>query len=180
MHSFTTERLLIRPLTKQDRELYISLYCDAKVMRNIAAPLSIGSARKAFDNTLKAMQTLPCKVLTWVIVKKFSNQAIGIQAFNFNDKTNDKSAEIGIMLSTKEQNTGLGKEAVSALLHYGFSRCVLDMVTVLYAKKNLASDKLFSSLNFILAASPTSISNNTEEMYSIQKRLLYKKTNLLC
>jgi len=180
MHSFTTERLLIRPLAEQDKIIYLSLYCDALVMRNISEPLSIASAEKAFSNTLKAMKKFPCKVLTWAIIDKLSGQTIGIQVLNFNDRTNAKSAEVGIILSTKVQNTGFGKEAISALLQYGFSTLVLDIVTVLYAKKNLASDKLFSRLNFILAASPSSLSDSQEEKSSIEKRWLYKKSHVLC
>jgi len=179
MTFFTTERLLIRPLAEQDKSLYITLYCDSKVMRNIGEPLSLKSAEKNFCNTLKAMKKSSCKVLTWAIVDKLSYQTIGIQVLNFNDKTNNKSAEVGIMLSTKRQNTGLGKEAMSGLLQYGFSQFSLDIVTVLYAKNNLASHKLFQSLDFISSATPTAIIGNTKEKYSIQKRLLHKKTNAL-
>jgi ribosomal-protein-alanine N-acetyltransferase len=174
MHSFNTERLLIRPLAEQDKALYLSLYCDTEVMRNIGEPLSFKSAEKSFCNTLKAMKRSSCKVLTWTIIDKLNNQTIGIQVLNFNDEANNKSAEVGIMLSTKRQNTGLGKEAMSVLLQYGFTQLSLDIVTALYAKKNLASHKLFHSLDFILSATP--IIGYTKEKYSIQKCLLHKKT----
>lgn len=180
MHSVSTERLLIRPLAEHDKALYLSLYTDAKVMRNIGEPLPIELAEKAFCNTLKAMKKLQCKVLTWAIVNKLNDQVIGIQVLNFNDKKNGKSAEVGIMLSTKMQNSGIGKEAISALLQYSFSKLSLDIITVLYSKENIASDKLFSRLNFILAASPSSLSDSQEEKSSIEKRWLYKKPHVLC
>ena len=49
MHSFTTERLLIRPLNEQDKNLYVSLYTDVKIMRNIGEPLSTKAAEQAFN-----------------------------------------------------------------------------------------------------------------------------------
>ncbi len=51
MHSFTTERLLIRPLAEQDKILYLSLYTDAKVMRNIGEPLTAEAAEKGAIST---------------------------------------------------------------------------------------------------------------------------------
>ena len=75
MHAFTTEQLLIRPLAAQDKMLYISLYTDAKIMRHIGKPLSKIAAEKAFNNTLKAMQTEKTKVMTWAIVTLDDEQA---------------------------------------------------------------------------------------------------------
>ena len=119
MHSFTTDRLLIRPLDEQDKTLYISLYTDAKAMRNIGEHLSELAAEKAFNKTLKAMKKEKPTVITWAIVLLSNNQSIGLQAFNFKSIT---LAEIGIMLLRNNNGRLLPEEAIGSLIEYGLLR----------------------------------------------------------
>jgi RimJ/RimL family protein N-acetyltransferase len=155
VHRFTTERLLIRPLSNQDKELYISLYCDAKVMRNIAEPLSIETAKKAFDNTLKAMEKPQSKIMTWAIVTLADNKTIGIQGLTWPSikcavSTNEKTttADIGIMLATKANGQLFPEEAMGALMEYGFTYLDLEKISAFYANKNLATKRFVKKLGF--------------------------------
>ena len=139
MHNFTTERLLIRPLAEQDKNLYISLYTDAKTMRNISDPLSAEAAEKAFNITLKTMQKEKPKVMTWAIVNLQSNEIMGLQALNFQSTD---MAEIGIMLLRHTNGRLLPEEAIGSLIEYAFSHLSLTQINACFAKKNLATARV--------------------------------------
>lgn len=156
MHSFTTERLLIRPLAEQDKALYISLYSDAKIMRNIGEPLSLEAAEKAFNSTLKAMSKEKPKVMTWAIVTLYDNKAVGIQALNWQkstehiDSKKQKTAEIGIMLSPTSHGKFIPKEATGAIMEYAFNYLPVTRIEAYYAKKNIIIARITKSFGFTL------------------------------
>lgn len=150
VHSFTTERLLIRPLAEQDKAMYISLYTDAKVMRNISEPLSITAAEKAFNSTIKAMNKAQPKVMTWTIVTLENNENIGLQALNWQSP---EIAEIGIMLLRISNGRLLPEEAIGSLIEYGFNHLALQQINACFAKKNLATARVAKKTGFIFKES---------------------------
>lgn len=161
MHSFNTEKLLIRPLAEQDKALFISLYTDAKVMRNIGEALSHQKAEKAFSNTLKVIKKDQPKIMTWTIVNLADNKAIGIQGFTWSTPTalNDisidnerQTAEIGIMLLRGSNGKLLPEEAIGALIEYGFSHLKLKQINACFTKKNLATARVAKKVGFTFNA----------------------------
>lgn len=160
MHSFTTERLLIRPLAVQDKDLYISLYTDAKIMHYIAEPLSVQAAEKAFVRTIKAMQQEKPKAMTWTIITLAGKKSIGIQALTWQRPTfihkqiipNINQADIGIMLTSKSQGQRIPAESINILIGYAFNELGLDMITAYHSNKNLKSQRVFDKLGFIFDA----------------------------
>lgn len=150
MHSFTTERLLIRPLAEQDKALYISLYTDAKVMRNIGEPLTDIAAEKAFSSTITAMQKSQPKVMTWAIVNQENDQCIGLQALNWQTP---EIAEIGIMLLRNSNGRLLPEEAVGSIIEYSFNHLALQQINACFAKKNLATARVAKKTGFIFTES---------------------------
>lgn len=172
MHSFTTERLLIRPLSEEDKALFINLYTDAKVMRNISAPLSQEKAEKAFHNTLKIMNKAQPTIMTWVIVNLAENRAIGIQGFtwpttNITQQGDRKltQAEIGIMLDTKANGKLFPEEAMGSLMEYGFTQLKLERINAYYANKNIATKRFVNKLGFTLAANLQNDGDKTSYQY---------------
>mgnify|MGYP002700455439 FL=1 len=185
MNSFTTERLLIRPLSEEDKALFINLYTDAKVMRNISAPLSGEKAEKAFHNTLKIMKKAQPTIMTWVIVSLADNKAIGIQGFSWpttnitqQDDRELTQAEIGIMLDTKANGKLFPEEAMGSLMEYGFTQLKLERINAVYANKNIATKRFVNKLGFTLAANLQNDSGKTSYQYfdyQQWKQLLIKK-----
>lgn len=150
MHSFTTERLLIRPLAKQDKELYTSLYSDKKIMRNIGEPLSAEAAEKVFNSTIKAMKKAQPKVMTWAIITLENNECIGLQALNWQSP---EIAEIGIMLLRLSNGRLLPEEAIGSLIEYGFNHLALQQINACFAKKNIATARVAKKTGFIFKES---------------------------
>jgi len=163
MHSFTTERLLIRPIAEPDKALYLSLYTDAKIMRNIGEPLKVDAAEKAFVSTLKAMEKPEPKVLTWAIVDKTTNEAIGLEALNLSTKK--KVAEIGIMLSSHANGKLFPEEAMGALMEYAFTQLNIDCINAFYSKKNLATERFVNKLGFFLKIEDHGSVSNDHQQY---------------
>lgn len=54
MHSFTTERLFIRPLLAEDETFVCRQYSNEKVMRHNGGAITRIEASKAFSRLLKA------------------------------------------------------------------------------------------------------------------------------
>jgi RimJ/RimL family protein N-acetyltransferase len=163
MQSFTTERLLIRPLAEQDKAMYISLYTDAKIMRNIGEPLTVEAAEKAFSRTIKAMRREKPRVITWTIVTLDNNKSIGLQALNWQSTDTADTAEIGIMLVTKANGQLYPEEAMGALMEYAFNYLSVAKINALYARKNLATKRFVKKLGFTYNA--TKQPENTDNSY---------------
>lgn len=176
MHSFTTERLLIRSLTEQDKSMYISLYTDAKIMRNIGEPLSSDAAENAFNRTIKALKKDPPKVMTWAIVTLSNNDCIGIQALSWQ---NSDTAEIGIMLLRHSNGKLLPEEAMGSLMEYAFNYLAINMINANYAKKNLATKRFVKKLGFIFQPEQQKDSNNNCFEY-FKKEQWHKKLITKC
>jgi len=175
MHSFTTERLSIRLLTEQDKNLYISLYTDAKIMRNIGEPLSIDNAEKAFRKTLKAIKKEKPTVMTWAIVSLENNNCIGIQALNWQ---NSGTPEIGIMLLRHSNGKLLPEEAMGSLMEYAFNNLSINTINASYAKKNLATKRFVKKLGFI--SMPASPSQNSNSYYDYVNKEQWRKQLITC
>lgn len=184
MHSFTTERFLIRPLIVEDETFYCYLYTNDRVMTHAGGTLSTVEASKAFHRALKA--NLRAKdsgkksVLTWAITNKYNKDIIGIITFSFlitlynacimrqTEADKIKQAEIGIMLGLKAQGLGVGKEAITSLVEYGFNLMSLDRINAFYSKNNFASAGLFNCLNFTFEAKLQDV--NFNNCYSYLRR----------
>lgn len=156
MHTFTTERLLIRPLAEQDKALYCNLYTDTKIMRNIGAPLCQQQAEKAFNLTLKAMQKNQPKLMAWAIENIEKQKVIGIQALSWQKATAQKKTstiesepEIGIILSREMNGKLYPEEAMGALMEYSYNYLSVKKINAFYAKKNRATHRFVEKLGFI-------------------------------
>jgi RimJ/RimL family protein N-acetyltransferase len=88
------------------------------------------------------------KILTWTIVDKISNEAIGLQALNKSGNENSTVAEIGIMLSSQANGKLFPEEAMGALMEYAFTQLNIDCINAFYSKKNLATKRFVNKLGF--------------------------------
>ncbi|PKG83189.1 N-acetyltransferase [Colwellia sp. 75C3] len=160
MHSFTTERLLIRPLIAEDKAFYCYQYTDKKMMRVVGEPLTQAKAHAAFDRALAANSLEKNTVRTWAIVDKKIDEIIGTQAFSWLAATQTtkpsslpiEQVEIGIMLATKANGKLLPEEAVSAIMEYGFKQLNIDRINAFYANKNRATQRILRKIGYVFEA----------------------------
>lgn len=148
MHRFTTKRLLIRPLAEQDRQLYLALYTDPKIMRCIGAPLTVAKAQHYFSSTLKRMKAIKPGYMAWAIVSKEDNQAIGIEVLDWRGQ-NLSQAYIGIMLLRRAHGQSFATEAKGGLIEYAFANLSLSRIYSKYLANNLATIRVNRQLGFV-------------------------------
>ncbi len=185
MHSFTTQRLLIRPLAEQDKAFFCQQYTDAKVMRNISKPMSLPDAEKTFLRSLRANTRSKKTVLTWSIVCLDTNNIIGSQALSWQkpshppkpSKKEFNQAEIGIVLAQKANGKCFPEEAMGALMEYGFNYLSIDRINAFYARKNLATKRFVKKLGFVFDAAQQP--ENTNDSYQYFDKAQWQQT-LIC
>jgi len=155
MHTFTTERLIIRPIEEQDREFYCSLYMDEKIMRHIGPAFTREQANKAFDLTFKPSVKAKDFIKTWAIIDKSTSQSIGIQALSWKEPTTNNlfeqssAPEIGIMLDRSSNGKLYPEEAMGALVEFCFKQTSSPQIKAQYFSSNFATKRFVKKLGFI-------------------------------
>jgi len=176
--TFETERLLIRPLEEKDREFYISLYTDAKIMRHICEPFTLEQADKAFNATLKAMnkavETLNAMTMTWIVDDIESTQSFGIMSVDFRNRninvvkqklTHAGCCEFGIILMQQSHGKGLPNEAIIGLAKFTLTYFKVARIYCTYNKKNLAVSRFIKKIGFVKPTEIISLNSGTEYQY---------------
>lgn len=181
MHSFTTERLLIRPLLAEDETFFCQQHTNEKVMRHTGGVLDKKEANKAFQQLLKANQRATDggkkSLLTWAIVCLNSEIIIGTQSLSFLIRPYNANimqqaeldgisqAEIGIMLSPSANGKLFPEEAMAALMEYAFIQLKLERINAFYDSKNLATKRFVNKLGFTISNNIQSNSDQTSYQY---------------
>ena len=190
MHSFTTERLLIRPLITEDEDFFCQQYTNEKVMRHTGGAIRKEEASKAFQRALRANKQSKIggkkSLLSWAIVCLNNETIIGTQTLSFlirpyNAKVMNqakvdgiKQAEIGIILSPKANGKLFPEEAMGALIEYGFTYIELDKINAFYSNINLATKRFVNKLGFVYN-SALQDSNSQDSYQYVDKSLWQKK-----
>jgi len=164
LHSFTTERLLIRPLAEQDRNFFCLQFTNEKVMRHTGGTLTEEQAEKAFQRALNANERAKKggkkSLLTWAIVCLKQEIVIGTQTLSFlirphnkkiiqqAEESGIKHTEIGIMLSPSANGKLFPEEAMGALMEYAFTQLSICRINAFYDSKNIATKRFVKKLGF--------------------------------
>lgn len=77
----------------------------------------------------------------WAIIDRESRRMIGTCGFTRIDTANN-SAEIGYVLNPEFHGRGLGTEAVTEILRFGFTQLELNRIEARFMKENIRSRKL--------------------------------------
>jgi len=199
MHSFTTERLFIRPLIKEDETFFCQQLTNEKVMRYTGGTLDIDEASKIFQRSLRANERAKNggkkSVLTWAILCLNTETIIGTQTLSFlvlphnaeiiqqAEVKRIKQAEIGIMLSPNANGKLFPEEAMGALMEYAFDQLEYGRISAFFDNRNLATKRFVNKLGFTATTkldetSKNQITNNTSYHYFDhqywQKKLITK------
>lgn len=170
---FSSKRLFFRPLTREDKPLYFTLYSNEQVMRHIAPPFNQKQAQQLFTFTLNNTNRFGDKRLTWTVIDCQTQKKLGIVTFTW-DLIQSHAASIGIMLCPNSQGKGYGLEAQGALTEYGFTFLSLNRIDAQFASTNLASEHLYHKLGFTAQKEPTGFippSNGLTTKYLSLKKL---------
>jgi ribosomal-protein-alanine N-acetyltransferase len=147
----STERVVLRPITKADAAEVFYLRSDKEVLefldRDPAA--SIDDAMQWIKMINDAINNN--EYIAWAIALKDAPKLIGTISF-WNIQKEHYRAEIGYVLHPQFQGKGLMQEAMMAVLDYGFKIMNLHSVEANVNPNNAASIKLLEKNNFLREA----------------------------
>lgn|SRR5690625_1218286 len=127
MKSIETERCILRKLTQTDADRIEELASDydvAKTTLNIPHPYPKGGAKDFIERTILA--EVDGKSVTYAIVKKRTNQLIGIIGIKLTPT--HKRGELGYWIGKPDWGRGYGTEATKAIVTLGFETLHLHKI----------------------------------------------------
>jgi [ribosomal protein S5]-alanine N-acetyltransferase len=146
-----TPRLHLRQVVAEDIPEIFAMRSNKELMRYIDRPLAETEedARVLFNRIDTALKNN--EGINWGITTKDDNRLAGTIAFWRLDKENYRG-EIGYMLQSHLQGKGIMKEAITAILQYGFFTMNLHSVEANINPANKASVALVEKMGFVQEA----------------------------
>jgi len=145
--TMSTERLLLRKINKKDLYDVYEYSKDPELSKFL-----LWSPHQSLEFTkvyLDRIEKLYKKgsFYDWAITLKENGKMIGTCGFTSIDFDNN-SAEIGYVLSCPYHRRGIGSEAVSKVLEFGFYEMCFHRIEAKFMLGNTASEALLKSLGF--------------------------------
>ncbi|GAB3935877.1 GNAT family N-acetyltransferase [Larkinella terrae] len=145
--TLSTDRLILRQFKTADSSDLFVLRSNPEIMRFIPRPLarSVQDASlliQSFNEGIRANE-----MITWAIALRNSAEVIGTIGFVRMNKANYR-AEVGYLLRADYQGTGFMREALTAVVNYGFRTLKLHSIEAVVDPENRASAKLLERCGF--------------------------------
>lgn len=139
MGEIKTERLVLRPMQLSDLEDLFAVFSNAQVMRYWS---TLPHASREVTEALirQTINADPARTAEFVI--EFKGKVIGKAGFW-------QMPELGYLLHPDYWRRGFGREALEALIAYGFERLGLAQITADVDPENAASLALLGKLGFV-------------------------------
>lgn len=104
-----TKRICFRPLSLEDRELFLELFTCPQTMRHIGSALTVDQAQTMFRSLVDGH--VPAGWRYWVLAARDSGTPLGLGSVEAGP-----TVAFGLMLRNAARGQGLGREAFDALL----------------------------------------------------------------
>ena len=145
--TLTTARLTLRQLQPTDAPRLFEMRADPAVMQFIPRPVAQSVAEvKEFISAMNA-GIARNELLNWGLAHRDTDQLVGTIGF-FRLQPEHFRAEVGYMLHPGSQGQGLMREALAAVLDYGFDTLQLHTVAAIIDPLNEASARLLERTGF--------------------------------
>jgi ribosomal-protein-alanine N-acetyltransferase len=147
-----TERLLLRRPVSEDAETFFFLRSDEEVMKYIDRPraASIQDAKEFLEVMNKGLESN--ESVCWAITfKNDPGKVIGYIGY-WRIKKEHYRAEIGYALHPAFWKKGITREAILAVIDYGFNKMNLHSIEADINADNIASAAILESTGFIKEA----------------------------
>lgn len=146
-HHIETPRLRLRSVNDEEYVHVLNTYSDEDLAAvfNLKSPEEISKERQ---RAVKGFSTFNKSLLLFYLIDKTTNKTIGWCGFH-TWYTDHNRAEIGYGMSEENVKAkGLMTEALSAILHYGFTTMKLHRVEAFVGSENVPSLKLMKKFGF--------------------------------
>ncbi|MFT4413271.1 GNAT family N-acetyltransferase [Fredinandcohnia humi] len=142
-----TERLVLRQITQEDSSDIFTYLSDPEVMKYYGlAPFE--SEDEALEEIEWYGSIFESNVgIRWGITLKGTDIIIGSCGFLNWEKRHNR-AEVGYELAKEHWNKGIMREALEAVIHYGFTTYEINRIQALVEQENIASLRLLKKVGF--------------------------------
>ncbi len=145
--SCETEGLQLRSLAEGDEPLFHALYGDPETMRFISVPWTPAEAAKRFRGILGRQGESALVDRFLVIVRKLTRTSLGICGTSHYDSSAMR-LEVGMVLLPSGRKSGVGREALTALVGRAFEEPLVNEVYARVAAGNSAARNLVARIGF--------------------------------
>ncbi len=142
-----TERLLLRPMRREDQAFVVRHFMEPAVYRFLLDDEPITSEAEAAAIVDFYVDTPSETRNRWVLTRKADGAPLGTCGYHVWSRQHRK-AEIGYDLSPQWHGQGYMREAVAELLRYGFAAMGLHRIEAQVAVGNVRSAHLLLRLGF--------------------------------
>ncbi len=142
-----TERLLLRELRAEDSEEIYKIFSDEDVMQYYSfEPIKEKEiAEKIINSMIKSFEEK--KAIRWAITIKGEDTVIGTCGYH-NLQPRHFRSEIGYELSKEYWRKGIMKEALDAIINFGYDEMDLERIEALCEPENEASIGVLKKIGF--------------------------------
>jgi len=148
--SFSTERLILRPISVLDVEAVFDYRSNAEINRYQGwIPKVLNDVDSFIRNLVSPEFGVPETWFQLVLIRKDNNELIGDFGIHFHAEDNSQ-VELGITLSSQHQQKGFATEVLQAVISFLFSDCEKQRITASIDPRNTASIRLFERLGFCM------------------------------
>jgi ribosomal-protein-alanine N-acetyltransferase len=144
-----TKRLILRAITLDDAEFWVRNFSDPDVVE-----LTAFEPPKDIETAKEEIATYCIKVFSentgirWGVTIKGSNQLIGTAGYHGWEKERGYHANLGYDLLREHRRKGIMREALTAVVDYGFETMKLHRIQAMIDPRNEASIRLVEGLGF--------------------------------
>jgi RimJ/RimL family protein N-acetyltransferase len=148
MLQLKTERLLLRPWQKRDRDPFAAMNADRKVMQYFVGPMTRRQSDEAVDRYLAAFEQ---DGFSFLVAELRDSGAfagvIGLQVMrDVVPNLQQPAVEVGWRIALEHQGKGLATEGGKAIIDLAFRQFFLDEVVAITAVQNKASRRVMEKL----------------------------------
>lgn len=148
MELFHSERLVVKPYTAYDADIFFQLNGNAEVMKYIREPKTKEQSDAFLLENLQLYQKHP-GMGRFAVFTKDTNEFAG--SFSLLSITETDDIHLGYALLTPFQGKGLATELVKASLPYVYKTINQPTVKALTLEENTASQKVLLKCGFLFA-----------------------------
>ena len=139
-----TQRLRLRKITFEDKDVMFRLYSDPEILRYTGEPLtkSVEEMERAITARIKSYEDEGFG--RWATILKENNQFIGWAGLKYLPEFDE--IDVGYRFFQEYWGKGIATEASRAVLDYGFNQLGIEKIIAIAMKENKASIRVMQKI----------------------------------
>lgn len=149
MQGFETVDYCVRPLTEQDRGLFVSIHTDADVMRHVGPAMAPAGAEAVFMRALSLTRDRDRPGAYWVVRARNGDRAVGLLGL----VPEGSVGRVGALLLKEWQGRGVAAQVIPELGRQVARNSGLERLCIEYRQCHSQAPGLMRKLGYTPAAS---------------------------